>query len=84
MGFLLAKRQLLIETYDKSGCRQLLQYAPAWGGLLVFNYHRIGNPAQSPFDWDLWSADEAAFDWQIQFLKQNFDIVGPADLADVM
>jgi peptidoglycan/xylan/chitin deacetylase (PgdA/CDA1 family) len=52
--------------------------------LLVFNYHRIGRPGDSLFDWDLWSADEAGFDWQVQFLKQNFDIVGPADLADVM
>ena len=52
-----------------------------WSGLLVLNYHRIGDAAGSMFDRGLWSATSEAFSSQLQFLKAHFDIISPDQLA---
>lgn len=80
---LLQKRQLLAHSLVGSGCEWLLRKWGTWSGLLVLNYHRIGNPETSPFDHDLWSATAEEFDWQVRHLKRDFDIVSPSDLDDV-
>lgn len=77
---LLAKRNLLAHSLVGSGFEWLLQRLGAWRGLLVLNYHRIGNPACTPWDHDLWSATTEEFDWQVSYLKQHFDLIGPSDL----
>lgn len=77
---LLTKRNLLAQSLVGSGFEWFLQRLGAWRGLLVLNYHRIGNPACTPWDHDLWSATTEEFDWQISYLKQHFDLIGPSDL----
>jgi peptidoglycan/xylan/chitin deacetylase (PgdA/CDA1 family) len=54
--------------------------APFGNGVLVFNYHRIGNAIESQFDRDVFSTTEDQFDAQMDFLKRNFDVISPADL----
>ncbi len=78
------KRELLARALDKSGCNRLLQLAGSWNGLLVLNYHRIGDPAGSAFDWDLWSASAEDFAQQVKYLTRNFDVIGAGDLEDVL
>jgi len=51
-----------------------------WHGLVAFTYHRIGDPAGSPFDHELWSASAEELDRQVAFLRQEFDVVHPKDL----
>lgn len=77
---LLTKRNLLAQSLVGSGCEWFLQRLGAWRGLLVLNYHRIGNPDRTPWDHDLWSASTEEFDWQISYLKQHFDLISAADL----
>ncbi len=77
---LLTKRNLLAQSLVGSGFEWFLQRLGAWRGLLVLNYHRIGNPACTPWDHDLWSASTEEFDWQIGYLKQHSDLIGPSDL----
>ena len=79
-----SKRELLMQTFDRSGVNRLLRMAGAWNGLLVLNYHRIGEPDGSPFDWDLWSASGSDFDHHVRFLTRNFDVVGLDDLDDIL
>ena len=64
---------------ERSGLGALLRLAPAWRGLVVLNYHRIGTPGDSPLDRDLWNASVEDFDAQVAFLARNFDVVGPED-----
>jgi len=66
-----------------SGGGFLLRSAPIWQGILVLNYHRIGNPAESAFDPDLYSASQDAFNDQVAFLKRHFDVITPGNLAAV-
>jgi peptidoglycan/xylan/chitin deacetylase (PgdA/CDA1 family) len=80
---LLGKRRLLAESLVGSGCEWLLRKVGAWQGLLVLNYHRIGNPATTLWDHDLWSASADEFNWQMRHLKRHFDVVGPDDLEHV-
>lgn len=77
---LMAKRQLLAGSLVATGCDWFLHRMRAWRGLLVLNYHRIGNPNGTPWDHDLWSAQLNEFDWQLGFLKSHFDLIGLNDL----
>jgi peptidoglycan/xylan/chitin deacetylase (PgdA/CDA1 family) len=83
MGFS-PRRRLLARVADGLGFARLAGAAYGWHGLMVLNYHRIGNPAGTPFDRDLYSATTADFEEQVRFLRKNFDIVGLGDLDDVL
>lgn len=79
---LIAKRQLLAGSLVATGADWFLHRLGAWRGLLVLNYHRIGNPKGTPWDHALWSAETDAFDWQLGFLKKHFDVIGLKDLEN--
>lgn len=78
----IGKRELLANVLERSGANLLLSRAPLWSGLTVLNYHRIGEPGDSPFDPGLFSATPEQFAEQVRFLTQNFDVIGIPDLAD--
>lgn len=44
-------------------------------GLFCFNYHRIGDPAKSRYDPNVFSCDENVFEEHLKFYKSNFDII---------
>jgi len=54
-----------------------------WSGVLVLNYHRIGNGDALPFDRGLWSANAESFLEQIRFCKSELEIISPDNLEDV-
>lgn len=66
----------------RSSC--LLSRASAWRGVLVLNYHRIGNPATATGLRDIYSATADDFDHQLSFLKRNTDVISAADLPSVL
>lgn len=74
-------RQLVTSFLSRSGVGFLMKRTIPWSGVLVLNYHRIGNPANSPFDRALWSATSEKFFKQVQFLKASLDIISPDDLT---
>jgi len=78
------KREVLANVLDKTGCNRILQRVGGWNGLLVLNYHRIGQPEDSLFDRPLWSATVEAFEEQIRYLSLNFDIVTISDMSHVL
>lgn len=83
-GLTIAKREVLAHALDRSGLGRMFLRGRGWNGLLVLNYHRIGEPGDSPFDWDLWSASQDEFEQQVRFLGRNFEIVGVDDLDEVL
>jgi peptidoglycan/xylan/chitin deacetylase (PgdA/CDA1 family) len=68
---------------DVAWLRPLLRRAPAWRGVLVLNYHRVGDWTGSPFDHALWSATADGFAAQLALLARETDVVGPADVAEL-
>jgi peptidoglycan/xylan/chitin deacetylase (PgdA/CDA1 family) len=67
-----------------TGLRALFGRIAGWSGVLVLNYHRIGDGGRSVFDRGLWSADRDAFADQLRFCKTHFDVIAPGDLPDVL
>jgi peptidoglycan/xylan/chitin deacetylase (PgdA/CDA1 family) len=55
-----------------------------WRGVLVLNYHRIGDGSYSPFDRSLWSCTREDLDGQLAFLRKHFEVIAPPDLAGVL
>ena len=78
------KEAIATHLLCRSGLRFLLARTIPWSGILVLNYHRVGNGNQSPFDRGLWSADAAAFTNQIRFCKSQFDLITPDDIPRVL
>lgn len=81
---MLAKRDLLARTLDVTGCGRVLRAARTWNGVLVLNYHRIGDPSDSLFDHNLWSASAEDFERQVAFLAENFNVIGLGDLEHAL
>ncbi len=77
------KLNLASRSLRWSGAGRLIRARAAWNGILVLNYHRIGEPEATFFDRDLFSARQDSFDQQIAFLKEHFEIISPTDLPDV-
>ena len=80
----LSKRTVAANALHHTGCGKLFRLAGSWGGLLVLNYHRIGDCRHSPLDRELWSAGVEDFDQQVRAVSRDFDIVGMDDLEHVL
>jgi peptidoglycan/xylan/chitin deacetylase (PgdA/CDA1 family) len=69
------KRALLAEICSRSGMIALLESLPKRNSLLVLNFHRIGNPAETPYDPGTFGPTAEEFEWQLSYLKRNFDCI---------
>ena len=78
------KKAIATRLLCRSGLRSLLGRAIQWSGVLVLNYHRVGDGSESPFDHGLWSADAEAFTDQIRFCKSHLDVITPDDIPQAV
>lgn len=76
----LSKRALLSQALDLTGCGRALRASRVWQGVLILNYHRIGDPKLSLLDRNLWSATPQDFDYQVGLAAKHFDVIGLEDL----
>src|SRR5262249_46230821 len=65
----MSKREQLAQLMERSGLGWLLRKLPAWQGLLIINYHRIGDGSHSPFDRRVWSATPEWLDTQLRYFQ---------------
>lgn len=79
----MSKRELFSKLLDRTALGAGVRRLYRWNGLVVLNYHRVGNWRTEPWDRDLFSAQQDSFARQVRFLKSNFDVVGIDDLADI-
>ena len=84
MGLIINKRKLAL-----SACRLLRAHRwwgllDRWHGLVVLNYHRIGDLAQTSLDPGVFSATTEQFEAQLRCLKSDCDVIRVADIADVL
>ena len=77
------KKQLLANLLDYSGLNRMLSCCSSWSGLLVLNYHRIGDPNLTAYDRNLFSATAEMLERQIVQFQSHADLVSIADLDDV-
>lgn len=78
------KKAIATGLLCRSGLLSLLGRALRWSGVLVLNYHRVGNGNESLFDRGLWSADAETFTEQVQFCKSQLDVITPDDIPRVL
>jgi peptidoglycan/xylan/chitin deacetylase (PgdA/CDA1 family) len=78
------KKAIAARLLYRTGLRALLGRAIEWSGVLVLNYHRVGNGSESPYDRGLWSADADAFADQIRFCKSQVEVITPDDIPRVV
>ena len=79
-----SKREQAAHLLAKTGLGRLLSWFGRWEGLLVLNYHRIGDSRGTEDDEALFSATPEAFDAQVQALAANCDVIGSDDLDLVL
>lgn len=77
------KKALAANVLRWSGGGAMLRVRPQWEGLLVLNYHRIGDAAATPFDRGVFSATADDLDRQIAYLKRFAEIISPSDISSV-
>jgi peptidoglycan/xylan/chitin deacetylase (PgdA/CDA1 family) len=78
------KRELAAQMLHVSGASWLIRKVGTWNGLVVMNYHRIGDASSDTLNPDLWSATQEDLDAQIKFFKRHCDVIGEDDVADVV
>lgn len=79
-----SKRALFSRALDLTGCGRALRASRIWEGVLILNYHRIGEPHRSLLDRNLWSATQEDFDYQVGHAAKNFDVIGLDDLEQAL
>jgi peptidoglycan/xylan/chitin deacetylase (PgdA/CDA1 family) len=78
------KVDLAARVLVRSGGVGVLRRVETWSGLLVLNYHRIGNAATAPFFREAFSATASQFDKQLAFLSKNADVIRGDDIPSVI
>jgi peptidoglycan/xylan/chitin deacetylase (PgdA/CDA1 family) len=71
-----AKRDRLAELLQRTRLGPALARAGAWRGLLVLNYHRIGDASHALYDPGVFSATADEFDAQLAVLARDAEVVG--------
>lgn len=66
------KRELIARVFGDTGITRALEGLPGQKILMVLNYHRIGDPWESPYDPGVFSSTDEEFDWQIEYLKHRY------------
>lgn len=55
-----------------------------WSGLVVLNYHRIGDPTASLLDRNVFSGTADQLGHHIDLVRQHADLIAPEDVASVL
>jgi peptidoglycan/xylan/chitin deacetylase (PgdA/CDA1 family) len=55
-----------------------------WSGVLVLNYHRVGDSGRQPWDREMWSVNGEELDDQFATLARHAEVIGPGDLPAAM
>lgn len=78
------KKRIAARLLSGTGIGRALSAMLPQRGVLVLNYHRIGDGSASPYDRELWSATTEAFDAQVRFLKRHCDVISPGELDSAL
>ncbi|MBZ5580663.1 MAG: polysaccharide deacetylase family protein [Acidobacteriia bacterium] len=75
----------LLARYGRyAGLNRVLDLLPTKPLLLALNYHRIGDPQQTPYDPGVFSATAEGFHEQVRFLKRRFHLATPDEALEII
>jgi peptidoglycan/xylan/chitin deacetylase (PgdA/CDA1 family) len=77
------KRRLAAGALDRIP-RRSRRALSRWNGVLILNYHRVGDAQAAEGDRSMWSATAEGFDLQLATLARHADVIGPDDLEDAV
>jgi peptidoglycan/xylan/chitin deacetylase (PgdA/CDA1 family) len=80
----MSKRRLAAAAMRGLGVLRALEMFRSKPGILIVNHHRIGDPASTRFDRDVFSATTDAFDRQLRYFKRHFSVVSGEELEDLV
>ncbi len=66
------KREFVARACSRTGITKILESLPQRPVLIILNYHRVGNAADTPFDSGTFSATPEELDSQLVYLKRRF------------
>jgi peptidoglycan/xylan/chitin deacetylase (PgdA/CDA1 family) len=78
------KRDLLADISRFSGVTRVLAALPQRPLLLVLDYHRIGEPSETSYDAEVFSARPHELDAQIAFWKRRFHVATLDEAVDMV
>ena len=78
------KRDMAAMALATPGLRRLLAAALPGDGVVVLNYHRVGDSNASRYDRALWSASAEDFDDQVGFLRSHCDVIALDDIGEAL
>ena len=81
---MISKKEMLSQFASHTGLTRLLESMPKRPSLLILNYHRVGNPALTPYDSATFSCSADELDWQLTWLKQRFPIVNLQQAVEIV
>ncbi len=76
------KREFLARRLRDAGVLRVLERASRRPGLLVVTYHRIGDPALSPFYRPIYSASAKVLHAQVCYLRDHFQMITVNDIPE--
>jgi peptidoglycan/xylan/chitin deacetylase (PgdA/CDA1 family) len=68
------KREFVARACSRTGITRVLESLPQRPVLIILNYHRVGNAAETPYDSGTFSATPEELDFQLAYLKRRFNM----------
>jgi len=68
------KREFVARACAQTGITKVLEKLPQRSVLIILNYHRVGDAAETPFDSGTFSATPAELDLQIRYFQSRFEM----------
>jgi hypothetical protein len=78
------RKACLARWLARTGALACVSATTGWSGIVVLNYHRLGDGEDSLLDRGLWSAGAEAFAAHIRCCKHHLDVIRPEDLTDIL
>jgi CelD/BcsL family acetyltransferase involved in cellulose biosynthesis/peptidoglycan/xylan/chitin deacetylase (PgdA/CDA1 family) len=79
-----SRRNLAANILSATGAGAALRRMPGTATLVGLTYHRVGDLTSSLLDRDVGGTSIEAFADQVRWAKRHFDVIRPADIADVL
>ena len=78
------KREFVARACSRTGITKVLESLPQRPVLIILNYHRVGNAADTPYDSGTFSATPEELDSQLAYLKRRFNMATLETALDML